>query len=73
MTRDDIIQMAQEACSLDEQYINVSALKRFANLVAAFEREECAKLCEAVNSFEDYYVEPIELICAEIIRARGQA
>ena len=37
------------------------------------EREACAKECEGINSAEDYYGERPELVCAEVIRARGQA
>ena len=48
-------------------------LERFAELVRADEREECAKVCEGINSTEDYYGERPELCCAEVIRARGQA
>ncbi len=37
----------------------------------AAEREECAKVCEGINSTKDYYGERVELVCAEAIRARG--
>ena len=37
----------------------------------AEEREECAKLCDEMNSMSDYYGLRIELICAQNIRARG--
>ena len=37
----------------------------------ADEREECAKLCDEMNSMSDYYGLRIELICAQAIRARG--
>lgn len=40
---------------------------------ASAEREACAKLCEGINSAEDYYGERPELVCAEAIRARTQA
>lgn len=58
MTTDDILRMAREAgmdrkpadhnCRVD--YFDVvtdSELERFAALVAAAEREQCAKVCEA--------------------------
>ena len=35
------------------------------------EREACAKVCEGINSTEDYYGERPELFFAEAIRARG--
>ena len=53
MNRDDIIRIAREArlvptwlelCPKDEK-----ALERFAALVAAAEREECAKVCEDIE------------------------
>lgn len=60
MTRDDILRMAREAgmdrkpadhnCRVD--YFDVvtdSELERFAALVAAAEREECAKVCEVIS------------------------
>lgn len=60
MTTDDILRMAREAgmdrkpadhnCRVD--YFDVvtdSELERFAALVAAAEREECAKVCEAIS------------------------
>ena len=40
---------------------------------ASAEREACAKLCEGINSAEDYYGGRPELVCAEAIRARTQA
>lgn len=50
MTRDDIIKMAKEA-KLPYEYdtyrvLYLKELERFAALVAAHEREACAKLCE---------------------------
>jgi hypothetical protein len=47
-------------------------VERLAELVAAEEREACAKACERINSIEDYYGERPELVCAQAIRARGQ-
>ncbi len=50
-------------------------LKAFADLVEAAaradEREECAKLCDDMDSTSDYYGPRVELICAEAIRARS--
>ena len=52
------------------------ALEAFAKLVEAAaradEREECAKLCDDMDSTSDYYGPRVELICAEAIRARGE-
>ena len=71
MTRDDIIRMAREAGWSDD-LLNVSftapLLERFAALVAAAEREACAKVCEETR-FPDSYT---AIRCAAAIRARGQ-
>jgi hypothetical protein len=48
MTRDDIIRLARESSSeSDYDFPNILALERFAALVAAAEREACAKIAEA--------------------------
>jgi hypothetical protein len=82
MTQDEIIEMARQAdfemddsCVIGPQilwYVYQTQLESFAKLVAAKEREACAKQCEGINSLEDYYGERIELACAEAIRARGE-
>ena len=76
MTREDIIRMARqtrllpewvELCRKDEE-----ALVRFAALVAAAERETCAKVCEA-RFVGDLNREDMEARrCAAAIRARGE-
>ena len=71
MTRDDIIRMAHEAdrewdCDRDM----FEWLEWFANLVAANEREACAKVCDEMASrdkLSNYYK-----VAANAIRARGQ-
>ena len=84
MTREDILRMAHEARfyvkndeayspSNQEDHELTEHLKRFAKLIAEHERQECAKDCESINSIEDFYAERPELICAKVIRARGQA
>jgi hypothetical protein len=73
MNRDDIIRMAREAginvtegnSFSDDMYISV--LYRFANLVAAAEREACAQVCEA----EGERVDASWVSCAFAIRERG--
>ena len=45
MTREEIIRMAREA-GFDDFFTRDLALERFANLVAAHEREACAQVCE---------------------------
>lgn len=73
MNRDDIIRMAREAEAYEEDgnfNFDEYEIKHFAALVAAAEREECAKLCDSLNEDWDHlYVES----CAIAIRARGQA
>ena len=69
MTIDDIIRMAKEADLWGEIY----AMQRFAELVAAAEREACAKVCEAeAENLIGMAYESIALGCAESIRARGK-
>jgi len=77
MNRDDIIRMAREAggyraAPTDKALLLLSEshLERFANLVAAAEREECAKICDEVN--KEYDGEEVSASwIAEAIRARG--
>jgi hypothetical protein len=65
MTQDDIIRMADKTKLTPVMEMFQSELEHFAKLVAAAEREECAKLCEA-------YVAPgIGKEMATAIRARG--
>lgn len=64
MTQDDIIRMAQEAKVYGPFMGEDEDLVRFAQLVAAHEREECAKACENAP-------EPDGADLAERIRARG--
>ena len=80
MKQEDIIRMAQE-CGLIGMRphldgIYQEALAAFAALVAAAEREACAKLCEGMeeNNLElRYEYRRAVLNCADAIRARGQA
>jgi len=89
MTREDIIRMAREAqlgTSLihkgGEQRVWIEGadwhdeLERFAALVAATEREACAKVCEEIPLPEEAaaltHLPTIER-CAFAIRARGEA
>ena len=62
MTDEDIIRMAREAGLVMYDYSDPS-LERFANLVAAAEREACAVIAFNAKT----YIE-----AAEAIRARGQ-
>jgi hypothetical protein len=74
MTSEDIIRMAREAGGDDWGIFRdfMPEIERFANLVAAAEREACAKVCE--NEIEK--AKPVYSVTAEnalkVIRARGQ-
>tara|TARA_R110000822_G_scaffold9644_2_gene37250 strand:+ start:140 stop:364 length:225 start_codon:yes stop_codon:yes gene_type:complete len=72
MTKDDILRMGREA-GMHDPMIFLGAYDRFAKLVAAVEREECAKVCEAVQQKnEDNGAWMWEAKnCAAAIRARG--
>jgi len=81
MKYEEIIEMAQE-CNLIGMRphldgIYSEALEAFANLVAAKEREACAKLCD--STIHDTYIEGYtgarhsgRRECAAAIRARGK-
>jgi hypothetical protein len=86
MTREEIIQMAED-CGIVHQYYEIpisrkgivtvesqtGRLLKFAKLVAELEREACAELCE--NIAEEFAFEPHDpdpMYCAEAIRARGE-
>ena len=66
MTKDDIIRMAREAGPLTKGPFD-DWCDRFANLVAAQEREACAAICEEEEELRDHT--PFD--CALRIRARG--
>ena len=68
MNREDIIRMAREAGFAGG---GCEALFRFAALVAAAEREACAKVCEAID--EGIRDHEDVAACAAAIRARGTA
>ena len=74
MTKADIIKLAREAGFMPTVLNHwPNELERFANLVAAAEREDCAKVCEAQKVGYPSYFEIDERIqqCADAIRARG--
>lgn len=57
MTQDEVIRMATEAGLLEPGYVHgnavIAELARFAALVAAAEREVCAKLADAESNPDD--------------------
>ena len=78
MTRDDIIRMAREAGAGEPEslygrtdYFAMTGyeLERFAALVAAAEREACAKVCD--DWAKKSYLSEAKG-CAVLIRARGE-
>jgi hypothetical protein len=76
MTRDDIIRMAREAGWPDSLIAPVimAKLAEFAALVAAAEREACAKLCEETTaSWTQHLYNAGCVDCAAAIRARGES
>jgi hypothetical protein len=74
MSRDDIIRMAREA-NLWQSWLErieasrktIASLEKFAALVAAHEREECAKFCDDQYEFYGF-----DHVFAAGIRARGE-
>ena len=91
MTKDDIIRMALEAgfdehrgnhpVGWGEYPISNEVIERFAVLVAAAEREECAKVCKSLSKdrgmiLDEVFKEGVlagAAMCAEAIRARGNS
>ena len=78
MNRDDIIRMAREAghspAQIDIVCRFAAVLDDFAALVAAAEREACAKVAESGNFLHDDSPEAkFGKACAAAIRARGKA
>jgi hypothetical protein len=91
MTRDEILKVLDESDLRDEDGFRVLLLPKmylndvisFAELIAAHEREECAKVCEAQQNMAvmrhparievEYSTQNMmALKCAVAIRARGQ-
>jgi hypothetical protein len=75
MDREDIIRMARE-CQFAHYYesgdlVAMPQLERFAALVAAAEREACAKVCD-VLAVHPEYASDITKVAAQAIRARGE-
>lgn len=81
MKREDIIAMVQQAViefpnatPFDFRLIRIQTIERFAELVAAHEREECSRVCEALGNNPEID----EIVCSafqqadEAIRARGK-
>jgi hypothetical protein len=75
MTKEEIINIAWNIFPISDREKNeafIELLVHFAQGIAEKEREECAKICDDMDSISDYYTLRVELICAQAIRARGQ-
>jgi hypothetical protein len=72
MTDIDIIRMAKEAGGDDWGIFRdfMPEIERFANLVAAAEREACAVICDRGDPM--FKPALTQFDCADLIRARGQ-
>ncbi len=84
MTQEDIIRMAREVGAIhihgrpnEFAIVGNDSIKAFAALVAAAEREACAKVCDDKHDTWRWDDEPDSASgprdCAAAIRARGQA
>ena len=78
MNRDDIIRMAQDAGMTPISHVSTAdlictkeAIERFANLVAAAEREACAALCDELVLEHPGRADLTAKQCAFAIRERG--
>jgi hypothetical protein len=72
MTQDEIIEMARQVGIIFHGLGNTpEEFEAFAKLVAAKEREECAKVCETLELPE--WPNKIRQPLAQAIRARGEA
>ena len=67
MTQDEIMEMWNSITKYAPSEVRIA---EFAKLVAAKEREACAKLCDSFQA-RDVGMQPAE--CAGAIRARGEA
>ena len=67
MTQEEIIEMWNSVIKYAPSEVRIT---EFAKLVAAKEREACAKLCDSFQA-RDVGMQPAE--CAGAIRARGEA
>ena len=78
MNRDDIIRLAKEAGAFFDGDNSVydmpeHCFERFAALVAAAEREACAKICESLITDGDIYPGNFVLeACAKSIRSKSE-
>jgi hypothetical protein len=76
MTRDDIVQIAWDVGLFMRSHKfqdEPTKLERFAERIAAKEREACAELCQEMEDRENPYERNVAVLdCASAIRARGE-
>ena len=75
MTQDEIIEMVMQIGGCDRPEHDSPALKMFvafAKIVAAKEREACAKVCD-VLAYHPEFASDATKLAAMAIRARGEA
>lgn len=80
MNREDIDCLAQEAGISTGFSVHIPKwdkptwlfMRRFADLVAAAEREACAKVCEELDAEYEAVCQMTSVMCGQAIRARGQ-
>ena len=75
--KEELIKLAREAGLTEFGGYTEQNIERFFALVAAAEREACAKVCDAIHArhieaYGDYFRETYASDCAAAIRARGQ-
>ena len=73
--RDNFMRLAHmaNAVPVDHFYVTDVFLEKFAEMVAAEEREACAKLCELLAAEKDLRLDYIATkVCAATIRARNK-
>jgi len=78
MNREDIILLVQEAVigvpnenPFDFRLLQIETIERFAALVAAAEREACARVCDGYTRYGDSMTN-WSVDCAAAIRERGE-
>lgn len=74
MNKEEVIKRARGAgIDVDTAWgVSDAAVERFASLVAAAEREECAKLCEEQPAYGSGDAVAMKTDCANAIRNRGK-
>ena len=77
MNREELILLVQEAVigvpnenPFDFRLLQIETIERFAALVAAAEREACARVCDGYTQYGDSMTN-WSVDCAAAIRARG--